>query len=267
MSAADARQPPTARLAGAALALLEARRRREPFAGFAPGAAPQTEAEGYLVQDGLLAALAGELGRRAGHKIGCTTPVMQAYLGIDHPCAGGLLAGTIHVSPATVSCDGRRLGVECELAVRLAHDLPGFPGRETVAGAVGEVCAAIELVEDRYVDFRALDLPALVADNFFAAGCVLGPPVTAAAAGDLAAVRAELFVGGVPAGAGTGAAILGHPLEALAWLAGFAASRGRPLAAGELVLLGSLVETHWVEPGDEVVVRSDLGEVRLVVAE
>ena len=267
MSADDARQPPTARLAGAALTLLEARRRREPFDGFVPGAAPLTEAEGYLVQDGLLAALEGDLGRRVGHKIGCTTPVMQAYLGIDHPCAGGLLARTIHVSPATISCGGRRLGVECELAVRLARDLPGFPGRDAVAGAVDEVCSAIELVEDRYVDFRALYLPALVADNFFAAGCVLGSPVATAAAGDLATVRAELFVSGVPAGAGTGAAILGHPLEALAWLAGFAASRGQPLAAGELVLLGSLVETRWVAPGDQVVVASDLGEVRLELGE
>lgn len=267
MTGDGAERTPAARLADAALALLEARRRREPFAGFAPGAGPRTEADGYLVQDGLLAALEGELGRRAGHKIGCTTPVMQAYLGIDHPCAGGVLARTVHVSPATVSCGGRRLGVECELAVRLARDLPGAPGGEAVAAAVGEVCTAVELVEDRYVDFRALDLPVLVADNFFAAGCVLGPPVATGAAGDLAAVSAELSIGGMPAGSGTGAAILGHPLEALAWLAGFAALRGRPLAAGEIVLLGSLVETRWVGPGDQVVARSDLGEVRLELVE
>ncbi len=262
-----AERTPAARLAGAALALLQARRLGAPFDGFAPGSAPLTEAEGYLVQDGLVAALEGELGPRAGYKIGCTTPVMQAYLGIDHPCAGAVLARTIHAAPATVSCGGRRLGVECELAVRLARDLPSRPGREQAASAVGEVCAAIELVEDRYADFRALDLPALVADNFFAAGCVLGPPVAAGAAGNLAAVSAELSIGGTPAGAGTGAAILGHPLEALAWLAGFAASRGRPLAAGEVVLLGSLVETRWVAPGDQVVVRSDLGEVRLRLVE
>lgn len=264
---ADTAPTPAARLAGAALALLEARRLRRPFAGFAPGAGPRTEAEGYLVQDGLMAALEGELGRRAGYKIGCTTPVMQSYLGIDHPCAGAVLARTVHASPATVACEGRRLGVECELAVRLARDLPGSPGREAAGAAVGEVCAAIELVEDRYVDFRSLDLPALVADNFFAAACVLGPPVAAGDAGDLAAVSAELIVGGASAGTGTGAAILGHPLEALAWLAGWASSRGRPLAAGEIVLLGSVVETRWVGPGDKVVVRGDLGEVRLELCE
>ena len=64
-------------------------------------------------------------------------------------------------------------------------------------------------------------------------------------------------------GSGVGTDILGHPLDALVWLANHATGRGSTLHAGEFVLLGSLVQTHWVEKGDEVVIVNEpLGEVR-----
>jgi 2-keto-4-pentenoate hydratase len=53
-------------------------------------------------------------------------------------------------------------------------------------------------------------------------------------------------------GSGRGADILGHPLDALAWLANALLARGRRLEAGEIVLLGSVVQTVWVEPGNRV---------------
>jgi 2-keto-4-pentenoate hydratase len=61
-----------------------------------------------------------------------------------------------------------------------------------------------------------------------------------------------MAINGVEVGTGRGADILGHPLAALAWLANALAGRGRYLNAGEFVLLGSVVETRWVEPGDLV---------------
>lgn len=241
------------RIEEAAAILVQARRSGTPFPGFPKDVAPRDEREAYEIQAAVYAELAG--GEPiAGHKIGCTTPVMQGYLGIDHPCAGVVLASTVHRSPATVSCAGsRRLGVECELAVRLGSEL------ELTA-----VMAAIEIVEDRYVDFRALDARALIADGFFGAGCVLGRELEPAVAGDLRRARASLTVGGVEVGRGEGGHILGDPLAALRWLREAKASEGRPLRPGELVLLGSVVETRWVGPGDEVVVESDpLGEVRV----
>jgi 2-oxo-3-hexenedioate decarboxylase/2-keto-4-pentenoate hydratase len=60
---------------------------------------------------------------------------------------------------------------------------------------------------------------------------------------------------------------MGHPLEALAWLASLRASLGLALRAGEFVLLGSVVETRWVSAGDDVVVALEgLGEVRATFA-
>jgi 2-keto-4-pentenoate hydratase len=112
--------------------------------------------------------------------------------------------------------------------------------------------AAIEVVDDRYQDYRSLDTPTLIADDFFNAGCVLAAPVETWRALDLAALRGRMTINGVEVGRGKGGDILGHPLEALAWLANALAAQGRQLEAGMFVLLGSVVETRWVEAGDLV---------------
>jgi 2-keto-4-pentenoate hydratase len=211
----------------------------------------------YLVQDALHARLtAAGWGALGGHKIGCTTPVMQAFLGIDHPCGGGVFARTVcHRHGAFRHGDFRHVGVECEIAVRLAADLPasGAPyPRERVAGAIGACMAAIEVVDDRYQDYRALDTPTLVADDFFNAACMLGASVEDWCALDLAGLRGRMTINGTEVGLGRGGDILGHPLKALAWLANALGARRRHLRAGEFVLLGSVVETRWVEAGDRV---------------
>jgi 2-keto-4-pentenoate hydratase len=221
---------------------------------------PADLAAAYAVQDALHARLeAAGCGAVAGHKIGCTTPVMQEFLGIATPCAGGVFAPTVCQERATFRhADFLHVGVECEIAVRLAHDLPaaGAPyDRVGVGEAIGACMAAIEVVDDRYEDYRSLGTPTLVADDFFNAACVLGAPVEAWRELDLRAVGGRMAINGVEVGAGRGGDILGHPLEALVWLANTLAARGRHLQAGEFVLLGSVVETRWVGPGDLVEVE------------
>lgn len=253
------------RIAAAAAALYDARTSLRPFGGFPPGCAPRDEAEGYAVQDALHERL-HERGPLVGSKIGCTTRVMQAFLGIAAPCAGGIFAKTVYATDAEVPHDAFvRPGVECELAVVLGDDLPhdDVPlDRERVARAIDACMAAIEIVDDRYVDYASLGAPALIADDFFGAGCVLGPRRRFDPR-DLAAVGASMLVNGRTAGTGSGADILGEPLEALAWLARHRADRGDPLRAGELVLLGSVVQTQWIARGDDVeIVNARLGTVR-----
>jgi 2-keto-4-pentenoate hydratase len=229
------------------------------------GERPDDAAAGYLVQDAAHAILsAAGFGPVIGHKIGCTTRVMQTYLGIPHPCAGGVFAASVHHGAASIPHDSfRRVGVECEIAVYLSRDLR--PGRNPftasdVAGAVGSCMAAIEIVDDRYVDWRRLDAPTLIADDFFGAGCVLGTAVERGKWPDLATVSGTTRINGVEVGTGRGSDVMRHPLEALAWLANSMADRGRPLRQGEFILTGSLVETRWPEPGDTVVVEiSGLG--------
>jgi 2-oxo-3-hexenedioate decarboxylase/2-keto-4-pentenoate hydratase len=258
----------TDRHARAASLLRDRRLTRTPVDRLPEDCRPRDEPDGYAVQEALhrLLASAG-LGPIAGHKIGCTTAVMQAFLGIRSPCAGGVLAGTVHGGEARLAHrDYVRAGAECEIAVRLGADLgPGGAPFDAagVASAVEACLAAIEIVDDRYRDYRALDVPTLIADDFFNAGCVLGAPVVRWRELDLAGLHGVTRLNGREAGRGQGRAVMGHPLEALAWLANLRAGLGLGLRAGEFVLLGSVVETRWVAPGDQVAVAIEgLGEVR-----
>ena len=70
------------------------------------------------------------------------------------------------------------------------------------------------------------------------------------------------IINGEEAGRGTGADVLGHPHNALAWLANHLAEEGKGLHAGQIVLTGSLVKTVWVNAGDRVKMELDgLGTV------
>ena len=101
-----------------------------------------------------------------------------------------------------------------------------------------------------------------MADDFFAAGCVLGQPVSRSTAPDLLEIIGRAVINGAEVGRGTGADVLGHPHHALAWLANHLASDGNGLRAGEIVLTGSLVKTVWLKPGDRVSMElSGLGTV------
>src|ERR1700704_5151267 len=176
----------------AAQTIASARRDRSPLQPLGGDAAPQTEAEGYRIQDAIHDLLAADFGALVGYKIGCTSPVMQRYLDIPHPCGGGVYARGVHESGASLNAgDFVRVGVECEIAVRLARPLPATEApftAEWVAEAIEAYLPAIEIVDDRYADWQTLGAPTLVADDFFAAGCVLGKPVPRTAAPDLVKV-------------------------------------------------------------------------------
>ena len=231
---------------------------------------PTSEAEAYGVQARVHRHIAPRAGARIGYKIGCTTAVMQAYLGIPNPCFGGVFSGGIHQGGASIeAADYRRIGVECEIAVRLGSgiDTASDITPDTVPDFVEAVHAAIEIVDDRYADWRSTDTPTLIADDFFAAGCVLGPAVRPELVGDLAEATGVTRVNGVIVGTGSGRDVLGHPAIALAWLARTLSANGRRLRPGDIVLTGSLVETRWLDPGDEAMAEiSGLGRVSVKVA-
>jgi 2-oxo-3-hexenedioate decarboxylase/2-keto-4-pentenoate hydratase len=254
------------RILAAATTIAAARRNRTRLAALNDATVPRDEAEGYRVQRALHDLMLPVNGALAGYKIGCTSAVMQRYLDIPHPCSGGVFARGIHDSGVTLPAAGYlHVGVECEIAVRLARDLPASAApftQQSVADAIEAYQPAIEIVDDRYVKWETMGAPTLVADDFFAAGCVLGPPIARAAAPDLLAVQGRAIINGVEAGQGSGADVLGHPHNALAWLANHLAAQGRGLHAGQIVLTGSLVKTLWLKAGDSVVMQLDgLGRV------
>ena len=128
--------------------------------------------------------------------------------------------------------------------------------------AIDAYLPAIEIVDDRYSDWQTIGAPTLVADDFFAAGCVLGKPVARSVAPDLLEVIGRAVINDVEVSRGTGADVLGHPHHALAWLANHLAEEGRSLHAGQIVLTGSLVKTIWLAAGDRVTMELEgLGKV------
>jgi 2-keto-4-pentenoate hydratase len=250
----------------AAKLIADIRRGRSALCSLPDAIAPADETAGYQVQEAVHALLSPDFGPVVSHKIGCTSAVMQQYLGIPRPCAGGVFASGVHRSGAALRhADFVRVGVECEIAVLIGRDLDPQEApftAEAVALAIEALLPAIEIVDDRYADWRSIGAPTLVADDFFTAGCVLGEPVSFAAAPDLLTLIGRAEINGIEVGRGTGADVLGHPCNALAWLANHLAAGGKRLRAGEIVLTGSLVQTIWLNAGDEAVMDlSGLGTV------
>jgi 2-keto-4-pentenoate hydratase len=250
----------------AAQLIATARRNRTALASLAIDIAPTDEAGGYLIQRAVHDLLLPYVGSLVGYKIGCTSPVMQRYLDIPHPCGGGVFEKGVHDSGASLQASEYvRVGVECEIAVRLARDLAPSEQpftAEWVGEAIDAYHPAVEIVDDRYLKWETLGAPTLIADDFFAAGCVLGKPVARSAAPDLLKVVGRAVINGADVGRGTGADVLGHPHNALAWLANHLAAEGRGLHAGQIVLTGSLVKTIWLNAGDHVAMELEgLGKV------
>ncbi|MGC1411111.1 MAG: fumarylacetoacetate hydrolase family protein [Acetobacteraceae bacterium] len=232
----------------AAAALHVIRQRRGQITPLPSGIAPRTEAEGAAVQH----ALAHRAGAASpgGFKIGATARRMQEYLGLSGPAAGFMALGNIHRSGAIVHfADFVRPGVECELAVRLAHDLPPAPCTAgQAADAVGDLVAGIEIVENRYGELLELGVPTLIADQVFHAAAALGEPGSQNWRSlDIGKLRGRLVVDGHQRDEGVGADLMGHPMNCLAWLAGssVAAAFGG-LKAGQVIMLGSVTPPIWL---------------------
>jgi 2-keto-4-pentenoate hydratase len=225
--------------------------------------------DAYRVQDALhrLMAEAGR-GEIAGWKIALTSKAMQKLTGVEQPAAGAIFSKVIHRSPARVELAAyHHLGVEFEVAVRLGDDLPASGGpwtRASVAGRVAACLPAFELVEDGDADYKTLDAFTLVAQNTWNGGVVLGAPVGDWRGVDLEGAVTRCWINDKPGGQGKTGDALGHPFEAVAWLANLLNRRGRMLDRGMVVMTGSSITTKFPAPGDRVRFDIDgLGEVAL----
>jgi 2-keto-4-pentenoate hydratase len=243
-----------------AIDLILTARRGRTLLGTLGDAAPVDEAAGYAIQRRLAEAMKAM--PPAGFKIGATTAQMQQYLGVSGPTAGFVPQAGVHADGVSLHfADFVRPGVECEIGVRLGRDLPAGPCTPDVAGAaVAECYAAIEIVENRYDDFRALGAPTLIADQVFHAAGIVGPTAAGWRDLDLAAVRGTFRVGGAVRAEGHGRDLLGHPFAALAWLAGSGAAKAfGGLKAGQRVWLGSVTPAIWLD--GPCVVEADFGRL------
>lgn len=219
-----------------------------------------TVEDGYAAQDELVKRRTPDEGPVVGYKIGFTNETVQSDLGVDEPAYGRVLEDTVRWDrqfDVDSLIDPR---VEPEIAFVLGEDVAPPASRLDVLSATRFVVPVIEIVDSR-VEEWGFTAPAAIADNALAARLLPGDR-TAATTTEFTLEAVEVSINGSRRATGTGAAVLGHPADAVAWLADALADRGDSLRAGEIVTTGSLTEPIPVDVGETVVARfSSLGTV------
>ncbi|MFO7927978.1 2-keto-4-pentenoate hydratase [Natronomonas sp.] len=216
--------------------------------------------DGYAIQDAIVDRRSRTGGPVVGYKIGFTNETVQSDLGVAEPVYGRILE-------ATVGSDGRvERGelidplIEPEIVFVLDRALSPPVTRLDVAAATRFVVPAIEIVDSRIEDW-AFGAAEAVADNALAARLHVGDP-TPVGTSDLALEGVEVRIADDRRATGTGGAVLGHPADAVCWLAEALDARGDALDAGDIVTTGSITEPLPLESGETVVARfSSLGTV------
>jgi 2-keto-4-pentenoate hydratase len=193
-------------------------------------------------------------GRRIiGRKIGLTNPAVQRQLGVDQPDYGVLFDDMLvpnggRLAPSKLL----QPKAEGEIAFVLAQDLDqATPTRIDLWRSIAYALPAIEIVDSRFADWK-ITIADTIADNASSAYFVLGAEPRSLSGLDLETCGMTLSIDGAVQALGAGAACLGHPLDAVAWLARALAARGEPLRAGEVIMSGALGPMVALPPGARV---------------
>jgi 2-keto-4-pentenoate hydratase len=202
-------------------------------------------------------------GRRiVGRKAGLTAKSVQTQLGVDQPDFG-VLFEDMQIADGGMLDPLRTLQpkAEAEIAFVLGADLPlAETTPEMVAAAVRTVHAAIEIVDSRIADWK-IAFADTVADNGSSAFYVLANDGKPLAGLDIYSCGMVMEINGAVVSLGAGAAALGNPLNAAAWLARTLARRGEPLKEGDILLAGALGPMVTLNLGDHVrAIVGGLGE-------
>lgn len=187
----------------------------------------------------------------AGFKVGLTSKAIQAQLGVDRPDFGHLFTDMVLDGSATI--DSSRFispRIEPEISFVLGSSLEG-PGLTIVdvIDAVDYAIASVEIIDSRIADWN-ITLADTVADNGSSGALVLGTTPMRIDATDLGLIGCVLTRNGDIVATGAGAAVLGHPLNSVLFLANSLGALGRSMSAGSVVMAGSLTAAVPVSPGD-----------------
>ncbi|MDX6702001.1 MAG: 2-keto-4-pentenoate hydratase [Baekduia sp.] len=238
-----------------ALRLEAAWAQRAPIAPLSADGSLAGPEDAYAVQRAWagLRAAAGE--RTLGRKIGLTSPGMRAQMQVDEPDYGDLWASRHTRAPGGVATIATapflQPRVEGELAFLLGRDLGlAAVDEDEVRAATAAVAPALEVVDSRIADWR-IALVDTIADNASYGGFSVGAWVPALLEADLVALPMQVSRNGEVVVDETGAAVMGSPLTAVAWLANKLGGFGIGLRAGDIVLSGSFGRAVDVVAGDE----------------
>jgi 2-keto-4-pentenoate hydratase len=204
---------------------------------------------------------AGE--RIAGYKVGFTNiPVRQA-MGLPDSTYGYLMDTMVLPAGGELRMDDLVAPkIESEICFRLRADLSGPDLTiEQVLNATDSVSASFEVCDARIKDWKC-PYPDFFADNGFSARIVVPGRWVPVRQVDLLGETVVLTQDGNKIAEGKGEMALGHPANAVAWLARKLSERGKGLSAGMVVMTGTLTPITPIERGSTYVGSfSTLGSV------
>ena len=251
------------RIGAASDLLFDLRQTRRTIAALPADMVPRSLAEGYEVQDRLVRKLRDRFdGHPVGYKIACTSELAQKALGVDGPFFGVLLSHSTHRSPANLQ--GSDFTVRCaeaEFGFEMAEDVPAGPVHtaETIRDFIGAVLPSIEIVDHRYHDWKTVGAPSLLADNAIHGAWVVGDPYPGWRDIVFARHPVTLTINEERTLTGSGAAVLGNPLNVVAWLANELPRFGHRLRRGDRVTTGITTDIYLAKPGDRL--AADFGPI------
>jgi 2-keto-4-pentenoate hydratase len=202
---------------------------------------------------------------RIGWKIGLTAKAIQEQFGLHEPVFACLLAdGLIQSGHAFRFEELVKPGFENELCIVLGRDLTADTTPQDVAAAVAAVYPAFEIIETRG-DLSG-QLALAIADNGQQKAFVLGSPVGAEALPELSTVRVRVRINDTEVATAYGEAVLGHPYNAVAWLATKLAQFGETVRAGDYIMSGSFTRQFPLSRSDRFEAEFDgIGSVSATV--
>jgi len=248
---------------GTAEMLYKAARTRTPVPPLTDSRPDMTVADAYAVQSALCDLLAADGDRVVGYKLGLTSAPMQQMFGVNQPDYAPIFAsGVVDDGAAVEVARFIQPKAEAEIALMLDRPLTG-PGVTTLeaARAIAGATAAIEIVDSRIEDWK-IKLPDTIADLASSGAVVLSSRLVPLEDLDVRLVGMVVTRNGQLAGTGAGAAALGNPIQAVAWLANTLAPYGVTLEAGRFVMTGALHAAFPAAPGD--VVRAEFDRLGAV---
>ncbi|MFC4025455.1 2-keto-4-pentenoate hydratase [Oceanobacillus longus] len=232
-------------------ALIEVEKSKETIEAFT-SQGEITKDQAYQIQLAIIDYKKEKGAKVVGKKIGLTSKAMQDMLGVSTPDYGHLLDNMIYSEDTAISLDQFiQPKVEFEIGFVLKEQLKG-PGVtiEDVIKATDYVVPAIEIIDSRIRDWK-FKFEDTVADNGSSAGAIIGRDSIPLSEINLSEVKMSLYKNDEFIDSAYGSAVMGNPLEAVAWLANELGVYDISLNAGEIILAGALSKAIPIEDGDQ----------------